>query len=79
VKVSTCSSCAARVIWVLSNKGNPVMVNAEPEDDGDHWLVKGTGAPPVAVKAAEEVKHAALYKVHFATCPNAEAHRKRKS
>lgn len=77
MKVSTCGSCAARVIWAITAKGETMPVDADPVDDGDRWLVKAkTGSTPIVVKAAEETTHGALYKSHFATCPNAERHRR---
>lgn len=76
MKIATCGTCGARVVWALTTGDKAVMVDADPVEDGDRWLVKGKLAAPVSVKADPEVEQAARYKVHFATCPDAEAHRK---
>ena len=60
-RITRCSSCRARIIWLKTAKGGNMPVDAdtvEPDDteydpEGDHVS-------------------------HFATCPNADQHRKKR-
>lgn len=68
-----CSSCKARILWGRTSKGQSMPVDAEPVGDGEWLLERG-----------ELVHHgngASLfitlrYRSHFATCPQADQHRK---
>lgn len=74
MKLSTCGSCAAPVIWAVTVTGKTMPVDPTPAEDGNLWLVKGKGDAPVALKAGDHVQPE-RYKSHFATCPNADQHR----
>lgn len=67
--MSQCKSCGADIIWAKTPKGKDMPLNAFGET---RWFVEGGGnvtttCRPVIVRTS-----------HFATCPNANQHRKPK-
>lgn len=74
----SCRSCGAPIEWALTTAGKRMPLDLEPapqgnlvlDDDGVVWAV---AAAPVALLA----KKPPLRQSHFATCPNANHHRKR--
>jgi len=75
-----CSSCGAPIIWAKSKAGKAMPVDAEPVRDGNVMLEQH-GLRVTAVVTGESMLPGVqtLYKSHFATCPNADAHRKRRT
>lgn len=56
--MSECRSCKARIVWLRTQDGKNMPVDAETVEEGDtSW---------------DNTKHTS----HFATCPNADKHRK---
>lgn len=80
--ISTCRSCPEHIIWTTSvTTGKRMPVNAEPDPDrGNVLLLSGNDGPESRVLTAAEVMarptRGGLYLSHFATCPNARAHRR---
>lgn len=89
--MSVCRSCKAPVIWALTEKDKPMPVDAEPVEDGNIVLShRRVGQDPVAlVKGPLEIEQLRaeherspqegplrLFISHFATCPNAQEHRR---
>jgi hypothetical protein len=74
--VSHCRSCRARIVWAKTPTGATMPVDASPAADGDHVLYPG----PQGWLVLRVHEHADAdrphYKSHFATCPNAGAHRR---
>lgn len=80
---ATCQSCGAPVEWALTHAGQNMPLDATPSDQPTSlraWRVNGRlhvrdidGVG--ATDAPSDARHATS---HFATCPNADAHRKRK-
>ena len=66
--VQHCRSCDAPIIWALTERGRRIPLDAVPTTGA--ILVPGT--PPTA-------KFGPVYVSHFATCPNADQHRKPKA
>jgi hypothetical protein len=68
----TCKSCGAPILWVETEKGKAMPLDAAPEQRV--MLVQ------TVAKGATKVKGVVVpcYRAHFATCPNADAHRKGK-
>ena len=76
----TCSSCGAKILWALTEKGARIPVDPDPRLDGNLLLYRrpdgsllarylsGESAPPGQRR----------YVSHFVTCPNAKTHRKKK-
>lgn len=71
---SVCVSCGKRIRWCRTESGRICPLDPEPHDDGN-ILVDGGIAR--VVRASERANYQELYKSHFATCPNAVAHRRR--
>jgi hypothetical protein len=76
-----CRSCAAPVIWAVTEAGRPMPVDAEPAPDGTVRLEDRGGPQPLArvVPAAKRFGVTGLRKSHFATCPEAGAWRRRRA
>ena len=69
---STCKSCGAPVIWKVTEGGKKIPIDPEPCEDGN-LILFGTGAHPLSMM---KIWTGDKYKSHFATCPNAAAHRR---
>jgi hypothetical protein len=87
--MSVCKSCGTDIVWAVSERGRRMPVDAERRPDGNIVLShRRVGEPPVAlVQSAESIERlrqqapaheVALFVSHFATCPNAAKHRKRR-
>lgn len=71
-----CRTCSAQVIWARTVHGVPMMVDAEPSERGDLALQPRKSGTPQAWKPTPEQRPGrVLYRSHFATCPDADAHR----
>lgn len=69
--MSYCRSCKARVIWATTAaKGKAICLDAELVAGGNIELVAGVAQ---VVKPSADVRR---YRAHFASCPNAQQHRK---
>lgn len=76
-----CRTCAARILWCVTESGRPMPVDFEPSDEGNiaitpqddgTWLAVVAG-PLEQVEGASRIRRTS----HFATCPNAAQHRRR--
>lgn len=78
--MSACRSCGAPVRWVITSRGKRMPLDAEPVDDGNVVLDMSDRNDPVAIVVPPEqilVEDGPRYVSHFATCPNADQHRRR--
>ena len=78
-----CRSCKAPIRWAVTEHGNPIPLDLEPADGGTIRLAgaRAKGGTPRAVIVPEARRGelaGELYVAHFATCPYADQHRKRK-
>lgn len=84
---AACSSCRASIIWTRTTTGSRMPVDPVPVADGNVALVvrgaDGAGLTAIVLKSRRDAHllSGALtagprYKSHFATCPNADKHRK---
>lgn len=85
-----CRSCGAPLRWAVSIKtGGRMPLDVAPRDDGN-VLIDGLGRAHVygthddAVAARDEatdeyLQGSSTYIAHFATCPRADAHRRRQA
>lgn len=75
---TVCKSCGAEVLWCETKDGKRMPVDREPVEDGNVQLV-GKVANVLDKETLELVKAnvpaEALFKSHFATCPEANKHR----
>lgn len=69
--MSQCKSCEAPIIWAMTEKGRRIPLDEEPVRDGIRFRV-GHGNVASRVGEGDQSGHRA----HFATCPNANDHRK---
>ena len=74
-----CKSCRAHVVWARSINGKLMPVDAMPSPQGQWRLAlrPGTQTPTALhIPESERATHDELYVAHWATCPNADKHRK---
>ena len=80
---TVCESCKAPTRWAETDSGNWMMVDPQPSERGNLRLRdRGTEPPGVSrlgTREAQLARHAGedLYISHFATCTNADKHRRR--
>ena len=76
--MSTCRSCGAVIQWAKTAR-NVIPLDAEPSEKGN-ILIHGGLAHVMSradvLAALDRNEDAVFYLPHFATCPNAAAHRK---
>jgi hypothetical protein len=75
-----CRTCGASIWWVITENGKRMPLDTKATPGGNIHLYDGT-AYVLDVKGQAIVEHRGngdpLYTSHFATCPQADAHRKR--
>lgn len=71
--MARCSSCEAPVTWATTTTGKKMPLDERPVADGTFVYVAG-----VARRATpdDDRLHRDRFTSHFATCPDAAAHRK---
>ncbi len=71
-----CKSCGAEIQWCVTPAGKSIPIDAKPTESGNLVVVKG-----VARYATEDDDR--VYRPrrisHFATCPDADGHRRASS
>lgn len=84
MKTTQCKSCDATIFWARTRNGRNLPVDAEPVADGNLRVTFGKYGPPTAaIVDARQVDARQIglfdkrYVSHFATCPNADQHRRR--
>lgn len=79
-RIAKCRSCGAPVIWALTVKGNATCFDAQPNTEGTFVLRRGKRTATIYTKYVktddEEYAGEPRYTSHFASCPNADQHRK---
>lgn len=77
--MSKCKSCDAEIIWVKTEKGKSMPIDAEPSVEGQFLKVRvdENGTKHVQYLGEREAADCTrpLYLSHFATCPDAGIHR----
>ncbi|MEV7264663.1 hypothetical protein AB0N38_14035 [Micromonospora aurantiaca] len=74
-----CRSCSAGIAWATHERTlNPMPVDVEPSPDGNLALtLTGHGTLTCrVVNPAKAFGRTDLHKSHFASCPNADQHRR---
>jgi len=81
--MSVCRSCHAPVLWVVTQAGKRMPLDAAPTDAGN--VIRYGDAARVltadevaARRSPRHVDPGPLYVSHFTSCPNAAQHRKPK-
>lgn len=78
-QTSSCRSCEAEIIWVETEKGKKMPIDADPSADGRFELSsdgKSVHCHPAGVAAQLRVLGRDLYSSHFETCPDSEGWRR---
>lgn len=73
---ATCKSCGAEIIWALTENGKRIPLDAEPIAPTPGRFLLSNDDPPVATAITIAKTPLRQYVSHFATCPNADSHRK---
>jgi hypothetical protein len=71
--MSVCKSCGAPLLWAKTAAGQRMPLDAVPSPDGG-WVYAG----PEKIRAAVEDDTVARYVPHWATCPDAASHRRKR-
>ncbi len=71
---SFCRSCRAQVNWYKTTTGKNMPLDPEPHPDGNVYVDIVANVVSVVAKGSRTP----LYRSHFATCPDAAAHRRPK-
>jgi hypothetical protein len=75
-----CRSCGAEITWAKTSTGATMPVDVAPSDDGNIVLLDGPrGFLAVTLHDDERRSYRPdkkRHKAHFATCPDANVHRK---
>lgn len=82
--MNTCRSCGARIRWVVTTAGKRIPLDEDPVDGGNVLLHEAIdGREPIATVVGKSVGPSLFgddgprYVSHFATCPDADQHRRR--
>lgn len=75
--IGACRSCAAPIIWAVTQDGRRAPIDAVPVDNGNIVLTgDGPGAPNATVVAPGTPGE--LYLSHFVTCKDGSSWRKQR-
>lgn len=82
--MSACATCRAPIVWAYTPSGKRIPLDAEHTDDGLRPVTSPQGN---LVATGEEILGAVVVRVeqggrfvsHFATCPDAGQHRRKKA
>lgn len=74
--MGACASCGANIRWVKTEYGKAMPIDFDPSPRGNIAIIDGLAV--VDGKAVRLDDKRPRYTSHFATCPNASAHRKRR-
>jgi hypothetical protein len=78
--MARCRTCTREIVWALTEHGKPIPLDPEPRADGNITLhvLGGVDQRVAHVLVDGEVADGPTYVSHFATCPDAETHRRRR-
>lgn len=75
-KVSSCRSCKGRIIWCETYTGKRIPVDRDPVDGGNILIREPSVGSDIPFASINSQPVAGGHMAHFATCPNADAHRR---
>ena len=80
-KYSTCRTCGADVVWVVTEKGKPMPLDVDAGGGGRFRAEYENASHDTVVHFVKDSEMAdndqPLYTSHFATCPDRDLHRRR--
>ncbi len=75
----SCRSCGASIVWVVTEHGKKMPIDAQPLAWPDGNLELSTVGAEVRVRVVKErTPDGNMYRSHFASCKSAAQHRKPK-
>lgn len=78
--MAVCNSCHAQIWWALTAEGKSMPINQQPDPDGtvstDQSGIVEIITDPVEKERLRR-RGRKFYTAHFATCPEADQHRRR--
>jgi len=77
--VTTCGSCHAPIRWALTLAGKPIPLDPDPRPDGNLVVIETAdwnGLPLARPAELGDPPDGPRYVTHFATCPDADTHRR---
>jgi hypothetical protein len=81
LQVSACRSCSAPIVWVGTERGKAMPLDAQPYDGDDPsglFVIRVVDGKALAIAVPPEAfAGEPLYRSHFATCPQADQWRRR--
>lgn len=78
-EVQACRSCGSPVVWAITVTGRPMPVDAEPSPAGTVELTATGHGVRASVTTVADSAEPMRRTSHFATCPQADAWRHRKT
>ena len=76
MRIASCRSCGAPIVWAEMPSGKMNCFDVEPTSAGLWAIDDRTPTPKAAKIARAEGSSEPGFTSHFATCPNAESHRR---
>jgi len=70
---AVCKSCKASIVWAMTTSGSRMPLDAKPVKQGTFTLLEDGRYLLAEIATGDDVDR---YQSHFATCPNADRHRK---
>lgn len=74
---ATCGSCRAQIRWFKTPAGRSMPVDVEPSEAGTIVIEEGIAVVSPAKAMGARNAGEDTYMPHWATCPNANEHRKK--
>ena len=80
--MAKCNSCHADIWWAYTESGKSIPINRKPDPNGT-VSVDTAGVVEIITDPLERDRLGRMgrrfFTAHFATCPNADQHRRRKA
>lgn len=72
--MSACATCKAEIRWVKTQRGAAMPLDVDPADDGRFVVLDGVAVVCDPLFHPREPR----YRSHFASCPQAAQHRRKR-
>jgi hypothetical protein len=76
--VSACRSCGAEIVWAFTDKGKKIPLDPDRSPIGKIALIGQRAHVLSKAELSYLGEGRSLYVSHFATCPNASSHRRKR-
>jgi len=68
-----CKTCGALIFWIVTPSGKKAPIDANKSEGSSVWVLDANASGDLSWRLTNGIGHAS----HFATCPNAEQHRRK--